>query len=89
MHHLICVKLCFASIIFNGCVNFINYYSKSTLLSWGRMMRAIRDNEEAANAMGKNVVKEHLLIFILRICCCWYSWSNDGYSRWIVLPWKL
>ena len=32
---------------------------------WGRMMRAIRDNEEAANAMGKNVVKQHLLIFIL------------------------
>ena len=29
------------------------------------MMRAIRDNEEAANAMGKNVVKQHLLIFIL------------------------
>ena len=28
-------------------------------------MRAIRDNEEAASAMGKNVVKEHLLIFIL------------------------
>ena len=29
------------------------------------MMRAIRDNEEAANAMGKNVVKQHLLIFVL------------------------
>ena len=28
-------------------------------------MRAIRDNEEAANAMGKNVVKQHLLIFII------------------------
>ena len=28
-------------------------------------MRAIRDNEEAANVMGKNVVKQHLLIFIL------------------------
>ena len=28
-------------------------------------MRAIRDNEEAASAMGKNIVKEHLLIFIL------------------------
>ena len=29
------------------------------------MMRAIRDNEEAANAMGKNVVKHHLFIFVL------------------------
>ena len=28
-------------------------------------MRAIRDNDEAANAMGKNVVKQHLLIFVL------------------------
>ena len=29
------------------------------------MMRAIRDNEEAAKAMGKNVVKQHLFIFML------------------------
>tara|TARA_Y100000590_G_C15000455_1_gene743614 strand:+ start:73 stop:525 length:453 start_codon:yes stop_codon:yes gene_type:complete len=28
-------------------------------------MRSIRDNEEAANAMGKNVVKQHLQVFIL------------------------
>ena len=32
---------------------------------WGRMMRAIRDNEIAASAMGKNVTKQHLIIFIL------------------------
>jgi len=38
---------------------------KALYSPWGRMMRAIRDNEEAASAMGKNVVKEHLLIFIL------------------------
>ena len=25
-------------------------------LNWGRMMRAIRDNEEAANAMGKKSI---------------------------------
>ena len=29
------------------------------------MMRAIRDNEDAAKAMGKNVVKQHLFIFML------------------------
>jgi ABC-type branched-chain amino acid transport system, permease component len=29
-------------------------------------MRAIRDNEISAAAMGKNIVKEHLLIFVLR-----------------------
>lgn len=32
---------------------------------WGRMMRAIRDNEHAAGAMGKNVKARHLQIFIL------------------------
>ncbi|MFT3688741.1 branched-chain amino acid ABC transporter permease [Paenirhodobacter sp.] len=32
---------------------------------WGRMMRAIRDNEVAASAMGKNVTGRHLQIFIL------------------------
>ena len=31
---------------------------------WGRMMRAIRDNEEAASAMGKNVVMRHRQVFI-------------------------
>ncbi len=32
---------------------------------WGRMMRAIRDNEVAAAAMGKNVTGRHLQIFII------------------------
>ena len=32
---------------------------------WGRMMRAIRDNEVAAEAMGKDVKGRHLQIFIL------------------------
>ncbi|MBI1172024.1 branched-chain amino acid ABC transporter permease [bacterium] len=32
---------------------------------WGRMMRAIRDNEVAAAAMGKDVKRQHLIIFIL------------------------
>jgi branched-chain amino acid transport system permease protein len=32
---------------------------------WGRMMRAIRDNEVAASAMGKNVTRRHLHIFII------------------------
>jgi branched-chain amino acid transport system permease protein len=32
---------------------------------WGRMMRAIRDNEVASSAMGKNVKKRHLQIFII------------------------
>ncbi|MGH1368916.1 MAG: branched-chain amino acid ABC transporter permease [Maritimibacter sp.] len=32
---------------------------------WGRMMRAIRDNEVAAQAMGKDVTRRHLQIFVL------------------------
>ncbi|MEC7705277.1 MAG: branched-chain amino acid ABC transporter permease, partial [Pseudomonadota bacterium] len=31
---------------------------------WGRMMRAIRDNEVAANAMGKHVTAKHLQVFV-------------------------
>ncbi|MCG7574754.1 branched-chain amino acid ABC transporter permease [Phaeobacter sp. CNT1-3] len=37
---------------------------------WGRMMRAIRDNEVAAQAMGKDVTKRHLQIFILGSAIC-------------------
>jgi branched-chain amino acid transport system permease protein len=32
---------------------------------WGRMMRAIRDNEVSANAMGKNIKKRHLQVFVI------------------------
>ncbi|WP_417724991.1 branched-chain amino acid ABC transporter permease [Salipiger sp.] len=37
---------------------------------WGRMMRAIRDNEVAAAAMGKNVTARHLQVFILGSALC-------------------
>ncbi|MBR9841908.1 MAG: branched-chain amino acid ABC transporter permease [Rhodobacteraceae bacterium] len=37
---------------------------------WGRMMRAIRDNEVAAAAMGKNVTRRHLQIFVLGSAVC-------------------
>ncbi|MEM8555568.1 MAG: branched-chain amino acid ABC transporter permease [Pseudomonadota bacterium] len=37
---------------------------------WGRMMRAIRDNEVAASAMGKDVTARHLQIFILGSAVC-------------------
>ncbi len=42
------------------------WFSETALRSpWGRMMRAIRDNEVAANAMGKNVTMQHLQVFVL------------------------
>ncbi|MGY9046877.1 MAG: branched-chain amino acid ABC transporter permease [Rhodobacterales bacterium] len=37
---------------------------------WGRMMRAIRDNETAARAMGKDVTRRHLQIFVLGSAIC-------------------
>jgi branched-chain amino acid transport system permease protein len=37
---------------------------------WGRMMRAIRDNETSARAMGKDVTFRHLQVFILGSAIC-------------------
>lgn len=37
---------------------------------WGRMMRAIRDNEVAAEAMGKDVTRRHLQIFVIGSAIC-------------------
>ena len=37
---------------------------------WGRMMRAIRDNETVAQAMGKDIKSRHLQIFILGSAVC-------------------
>ena len=59
------VKLCFAVMFLIVVIILLIITQKALYSPWGRMMRAIRDNEEAANAMGKNVVKQHLLIFIL------------------------
>ena len=59
------VKLCFSGLFLLVVIILLILTQKALYSPWGRMMRAIRDNEEAANAMGKNVVKQHLLIFIL------------------------
>ncbi len=61
----ILVKLLYAG-LFGGVLIVLVYGSELALRSpWGRMMRAIRDNENAAAAMGKNVTKRHLQIFII------------------------
>ena len=59
------VKLCFAGLFLTVVIILLIITQKALYSPWGRMMRAIRDNEEAASAMGKNVVKQHLFIFIL------------------------
>ncbi len=61
----ITVKLCYAG-LFSVVLLIVLYLSEVALRSpWGRMMRAIRDNETAAAAMGKNVTSRHLQVFIL------------------------
>ena len=59
------VKLCYSGLFIIVVAILLIVTQKALYSPWGRKMRAIRDNEEAANAMGKNVVKQHLLIFIL------------------------
>ncbi len=62
---LIVNKLLFIAIIMVFLVFFLWLAHRALQSPWGRMMRAIRDNEEAANAMGKDVVKRHREVFIL------------------------
>ena len=62
---IIFVKICYA-ILFSIVLLIILYLANKAQISpWGRMMRAIRDNETSANAMGKNVVNRHLQIFVI------------------------
>ena len=64
------VKLSYG-ILFLIVLGIILWMSEMALNSpWGRMMRAIRDNEEAAEAMGKDVTKRHLQVFILGSAVC-------------------
>jgi branched-chain amino acid transport system permease protein len=61
----IMVKLSYAGLFTIVLLIFL-WLSEVALRSpWGRMMRAIRDNEVAANAMGKHVTARHLQVFIL------------------------
>jgi branched-chain amino acid transport system permease protein len=61
----IVVKLAYAG-LFGLVLLAIIWLSEKALRSpWGRMMRAIRDNEVAAEAMGKDVTRRHLQVFIL------------------------
>ncbi len=61
----IVVKLSYAA-LFAVVLLAVLWLSETALRSpWGRMMRAIRDNEVAAGAMGKDVTKRHLQVFIL------------------------
>ncbi len=64
------VKLCYAGLF--GIVLLVLIWATEMALKspWGRMMRAIRDNEVAAEAMGKDVTRRHLQVFILGSAVC-------------------
>ncbi len=49
------VKLCYSGLFLTVVIILLILTQKALYSPWGRMMRAIRDNEEAANAMGKDV----------------------------------
>ncbi len=66
----VAVKLAYAGLFILVLIALI-WLSQAALNSpWGRMMRAIRDNETAAEAMGKDVTARHLQIFILGSAVC-------------------
>ena len=61
----IVVKLCYAGLFLLVLV-ILTWLAETALRSpWGRMMRAIRDNETAAGAMGKDVTARHLQVFVI------------------------
>ena len=66
----IAVKLAYAG-LFGAVLLILLWLAEMALRSpWGRMMRAIRDNEVAAAAMGKDVTRRHLQIFVLGAAVC-------------------
>ena len=66
----ITVKLAYLA-LFLAVLVLLLWLAQSALNSpWGRMMRAIRDNEVSAEAMGKDVKGRHLQIFILGSAVC-------------------
>ncbi len=59
------VKLCYAGLFLAVLALILGLSMRALHSPWGRMMRAIRDNEIAASAMGKNVTARHRQVFII------------------------
>ena len=59
------VKFCYAGLFTIVLLIILAFSNRALNSPWGRMMRAIRDNEDAASAIGKNIVKQHLQVFII------------------------
>tara|TARA_B110000305_G_scaffold8179_1_gene8005 strand:+ start:1673 stop:3046 length:1374 start_codon:yes stop_codon:yes gene_type:complete len=59
------VKLSYSGLFLLILVAFIILSNLALNSPWGRKVRAIRDNEVAASAMGKNIMRQHLQIFVI------------------------
>ncbi|MEY3046497.1 MAG: hypothetical protein RL242_3339, partial [Pseudomonadota bacterium] len=59
------VKLCYSGLFLTVLLLILGLAALALNSPWGRMMRAIRDNEIAAAAMGKDVTNRHRQVFIL------------------------
>ncbi|MEM1075249.1 MAG: branched-chain amino acid ABC transporter permease [Pseudomonadota bacterium] len=64
------VKLAYAGLFSVVLIVLLILAQRALNSPWGRMMRAIRDNEVAAEAMGKDVTARHLQIFVLGSAVC-------------------
>jgi branched-chain amino acid transport system permease protein len=64
------VKLLYAGLFSVVLVILLVLAQRALNSPWGRMMRAIRDNEVAAEAMGKDVTARHLQVFVLGSAIC-------------------
>lgn len=61
----IAVKLCYTGLFSVVLILILSLCVLALNSPWGRMVRAIRDNETAAAAMGKDIKQRHLQIFVL------------------------
>jgi branched-chain amino acid transport system permease protein len=61
----ILVKLCYSALFLIVLLALLFLSERAKHSPWGRMMRAIRDNEVAAEAMGKDIKRRHLHVFVL------------------------
>ena len=67
------VKLCYAALFVVGLAIVMWFAERALRSPWGRMMRAIRDNRDAAAAMGKDVKRRHLQTFVLGCAVCGFA----------------
>ena len=61
----IIVKLSYSCIFLMILIGILLLLEIAQKSPWGRMMRAIRDNEVSANAMGKDIKTRHLQVFVI------------------------